>query len=167
MPQLHELVVDVVQGQTQQLVLHGPQHQQTLPQRGPQGVHQADLPLGEVLVQLVRRQLRAVEGAADARGHPHKENVQALLQDGPHDLDIVLGIDLRGGDLRALPHGPIEGLPVKAACVQAGMAGAVDKVGEGDDGNIVLLRQLCGQIGGGIRDNLKQGKCPLASNITY
>ena len=74
------------QGQALAPQIGGPAGQKALAKAGAHGIQNGHHPAGELLHQGLRRQMGAVDGAADTGGQADVENVVPRLQYGPEGL---------------------------------------------------------------------------------
>ena len=137
-------------------VHEGHRRQDPLALGGGKGVHQDELSVGEFLPELGRGDLHVVEGGGEAGGHTQIENVVAGFQQRLPRVDIIIGRDLGGVDLRALFLCREKSVAVLVVIRRLGVAGkhlAVDDILHRDDPEIILLVNMGGDIRRRIREN--------------
>ena len=99
-------------------VFHGFQYLQPLSQRSRKGIHQPYFPFREFLPQCGGGHLGGSIAAADAAGHPHKQDIPSLPQQWGKTVNIPLRLHQRGGHIGSGPNHIIVGVPIKL--LQAG-----------------------------------------------
>ena len=127
--------------------LSGVPYQQALAQRGAQGVHGKDLPLGILLPQFLRRKARAVIGGGQAGGEGQHQHVGPGLQNGLQHIQILGDIHGGGGGHLPLPQHAVEYLRIHLPVVRPVVIGlSLHGKAQGQHLNAGLLRHLGGEI---------------------
>ena len=147
-------VPDLLDGLSVQPQLGRLRDQHALTQRGAEGVHHEDLPVGELCGQLVAGDLEGVIGGGKAGGEGQYQHVPALLQDRLQHLSGLTDVDGVGGGHLALLLPVIEllrtHLPVVGVVVICLIA---HDEGQGRNVQLQLPDQLVGQVAGRVGDN--------------
>ena len=134
----------------------GVPHQQALAQRGAQGVHGVQLPLGVFGAQLLHGQAGGVISGGQAGGEGQNEHVLPRLEQGLQGLGVLGHVDGVGGGQLAAPEAAVKDMGVHLPVVRIVSIGLiVHHKAQRQDLNIELLCHFGGQVGGGVGQNDK------------
>ena len=150
----HSPVADLVDGLALGPLFGGQPHQQPLAQRGAQGIHGVDFPLGIFLPQLLGSDGGGVIGGGQAGGEGQHQHVTSGLKLGLHGLKILLHVYGGGGGRLAIPQHLVKGVGGELVVVRIVVIGPVlNGKAQRQDLNIHLPHQVLPQVCRGVGED--------------
>ena len=139
-------------------------HNKAVAGGGTQGIHDVDLPVGELLPGDEGGAGGGVIGAGQAGGQADMQDVLAALQNGGEQIQILGDVHLRGAGLGAVGHGLIEDGEGDRLAQIVGVGLAVQGEVEAGILNITGGKMLVSQVGCGAAGQCV--RCHESSSVT-